>query len=64
MLARGRGYLLTTCAAAGLLTAPGDAPYTVTKHAAVAFAEWLAVMYGEAGIKVSTLCPQGSGRPC
>jgi NAD(P)-dependent dehydrogenase (short-subunit alcohol dehydrogenase family) len=59
MLDRGAGYLLQTCSAAGLLTALGDAPYTVTKHAAVGFAEWLAVTYGSRGIRVSALCPQG-----
>ncbi|MFK3985655.1 SDR family oxidoreductase [Micromonospora sp. NPDC050397] len=59
MLDRGGGYLLQTCSAAGLLTAVGDAPYTVTKHGAVAFAEWLAVTYGDRGIRVSALCPQG-----
>lgn len=59
MVERGHGYLLNTCSAAGLLSAPGDAPYTATKHAAVAFAEWLSLTYGDAGIGVSALCPLG-----
>ncbi len=59
MLERGEGYLLSTASAAGLLSQIGDLPYSVTKHAAVAVAEWLAITYGDQGITVSCLCPQG-----
>jgi NAD(P)-dependent dehydrogenase (short-subunit alcohol dehydrogenase family) len=59
MVERGEGYLVAVASAAGLLTQIGSAPYSVTKHAAVALAEWLAITYGDAGIKVSCVCPQG-----
>ncbi|HET6865283.1 MAG TPA: SDR family oxidoreductase [Solirubrobacteraceae bacterium] len=58
-LERGEGYFVATASAAGLLTQIGSAPYAVTKHAAVAFAEWLSVTYGERGVRVSCLCPMG-----
>ncbi|MEZ5402133.1 MAG: SDR family oxidoreductase [Bryobacteraceae bacterium] len=57
MLNRGRGYLLQTVSAAGLLTSIGAAPYAVSKHAALALAEWIAVTHGAHGIGVSCLCP-------
>ena len=58
-LARGEGYFCSTASAAGLLSQIGSAPYSLTKHAAVAFAEWMSITYGDAGVRVSCLCPQG-----
>jgi NAD(P)-dependent dehydrogenase (short-subunit alcohol dehydrogenase family) len=62
-LERGSGYFLTTASAAGLASQIGSAPYAVTKHAAVAFAEWLSITYGARGVGVSCLCPMGVNTP-
>ncbi len=58
-LERGSGHLICTVSAAGLLTMPGTAPYSVTKHAALAFAEWLAITYAHRGLTVQAICPLG-----
>ncbi len=63
MVARGEGYLVSTASAAGLLTQLSAMAYSVTKHAAVALAEWLSITYADAGIKVSCVCPQGVSTP-
>lgn len=58
MIERGGGYLMSTASAAGLLSQIGSVTYAVTKHAAVALAEWISITHGRQGIKVSVLCPQ------
>jgi NAD(P)-dependent dehydrogenase (short-subunit alcohol dehydrogenase family) len=65
MLARGSGHLSSTASAAGLLANPGLMPYSVTKHAALAVAEWLAITYGGpgSGVEFSCFCPQGVATP-
>jgi NAD(P)-dependent dehydrogenase (short-subunit alcohol dehydrogenase family) len=63
MVERGEGYLACTASAAGLLAEVSAAPYSVTKHAAVAFAEWVSINYADAGVRVSCLCPQGVRTP-
>ncbi|HEY2162034.1 MAG TPA: SDR family oxidoreductase [Solirubrobacteraceae bacterium] len=63
MVERGDGYLVSTASAAGILTEVGTMVYSVTKHAAVSVAEWLSINYGDAGVKVSCLCPLGVRTP-
>jgi NAD(P)-dependent dehydrogenase (short-subunit alcohol dehydrogenase family) len=63
MVERGDGYLLSTASAAGILTEVGTQVYSVTKHAAVSVAEWISINYGDAGVKVSCLCPLGVRTP-
>jgi NAD(P)-dependent dehydrogenase (short-subunit alcohol dehydrogenase family) len=63
MVQRGEGYLLSTASASGLLTQVSALAYSITKHAAVALAEWLAITYADAGIRVSCLCPQAVRTP-
>ena len=58
MIERGEGYIMSTASAAGLLTQLGSLAYSLTKHAAVALAEWIAITHGHQGIRVSVHCPQ------
>jgi NAD(P)-dependent dehydrogenase (short-subunit alcohol dehydrogenase family) len=62
-LERGEGYFVATASAAGMLSQIGDVTYTVSKHGAVALAEWLAITYGARGLRVSCLCPMGVDTP-
>ena len=62
-LERGSGHLICTVSAAGLLTMIGSAPYSVTKHAALGFAEWMALSYAHRGLTVQAICPQGVRTP-
>lgn len=62
-VSRGRGHFVGVASAAGLLTQVGAAGYSVTKHAAVGFAEWLSITYGDKGIGVSCVCPMGVDTP-
>lgn len=63
MRARGEGYLVNTASAAGMLTSLPSATYAVTKHACIALAEWLSIQHGEAGVRVSVVCPQAVDTP-
>jgi short-subunit dehydrogenase len=63
MRERGEGYLINTASAAGLLTSLPSATYAVTKHACIALAEWLSIQHGDAGVRVSVLCPQAVDTP-
>ncbi len=63
MAARGQGYLIHTASAAGLLSHIQSATYSVTKHAAVAFAEWVSIKYRDQGVRVSVLAPQAVRTP-
>jgi NAD(P)-dependent dehydrogenase (short-subunit alcohol dehydrogenase family) len=63
MLERGEGYFVGTVSAAGLLNHPTAAPYATSKAAALSFLEWIAIAYGDRGIRVSAICPQGVRTP-